>query len=463
MRRSSILGSLRELGTVGVVAGLCGAYAGLLIMISSVLGTNSAASGTSGFGALLGVVSTVFILVALYVSAVVITNCIDTVIAGMLGRIALLRLLGASGRWLRTSTMRRTAGVACLGAVAGVLAGCLGAYTLRTVLVSSKIIRPLDYPLVSPWLTAVIGAVVLMALGAGWIGSRAVLRVSPAQGMVGAIEPSHEPRPASRRRTGASLALIGCGGLLLGLSMWLGEHVLAIGFLVAFFGAAASATGLLVGARLVIPAAVALLGRLLGARPPSVVARRNAIKNPLRTTRSTMGLVIGVTLVTTFASGLEALRRSVDSWELSPARRQEAQSWMSTMSTILVVIVIVSAVIAAVGFVNTMSLTVIQRHREIGLLRALGFTRRQVRSMIVRESAALAGSAVVLGLGLGMIYGSVGAQALVGAQTPGFVWGIPWLVLGSIAVAAVVLVLLAALAPARRAVRVLPVEALRMT
>jgi putative ABC transport system permease protein len=176
-----------------------------------------------------------------------------------------------------------------------------------------------------------------------------------------------------------------------------------------------------------------------------------------------MGLVIGVTLVTTFASGLDALRRSVDSWELSPARRQEAQSWMSTMSTILVIVVLVSAVIAAFGFVSTMSLTVIHRRREIGLLRALGFTRRQIRSMIIRESAALAGSAVALGLVLGMIYGSVGAQALVGAQTAGFVWGIPWPVLGSIALASVALVLVAALAPARRAVRVMPIDALRMT
>jgi putative ABC transport system permease protein len=131
------------------------------------------------------------------------------------------------------------------------------------------------------------------------------------------------------------------------------------------------------------------------------------------------------------------------------------------MTTILVIVAVVSAVISAVGFVSTMSMTVIQREREIGLLRTLGFTRRQVRTMIAQESAALSGSAVLLGIALGLIYGSVGAQALIGSQTSGFVWGVPWKVLAVIALGAVVLVLSAALPPSRRAVRVTPVEALR--
>ncbi len=109
-----------------------------------------------------------------------------------------------------------------------------------------------------------------------------------------------------------------------------------------------------------------------------------------------------------------------------------------------------------------MSLTVIQRRREIGLLRALGFRADEVRSMVARESAALAGTAVAFGLVLGVLFGSVGAQSLVGGQTDGFVWGLPWPVLGSVAAAALVLVLLAALPPAHRAVAVAPVEALRV-
>lgn len=460
MKRGLVLGSARELGTVALVAGLCGAYAAMLVMLSTVLGTNSAASGTSGFGAVLGVVSTVFVLIALYVSAVVVVNAVDTVLAGRVARIALLRLLGARGRSLRGAVMRGTGVVAAAGGVAGVAAGTAGAWLFRQILVHHHVIRHLDYPVVSPWLLAPLASIVLMSLLAGWVGSRSVLRVSPAAALAGQV--TDEPRRTSRRRSAVALALIVGGAAVLALSAALGERGVLAGFVLAFLGSATSATGLLVGARLVIPRAVAAVGHAWGRAPAARIARRNAVKDPLRTTRSTMGLVIGVTLVTTFASGLQALRVSVDSWQLSAPRRDEAVSVLSTMTTILVVVAVVSAVISAVGFVSTMSMTVIQREREIGLLRTLGFTRRQVRVMIAQESAALSGSAVLLGVALGLVYGSIGAQALVGSQTDGFVWGVPWRVLAAIGAGAVVLVLAAALPPSRRAVRVTPIEALRI-
>lgn len=68
-----------------------------------------------------------------------------------------------------------------------------------------------------------------------------------------------------------------------------------------------------------------MLCRLLGRDPASVVARRNALLDPLRTTRSTMGLVIGVALVTTIASGMDALGQSVASWQLGPEQRVQAE------------------------------------------------------------------------------------------------------------------------------------------
>jgi putative ABC transport system permease protein len=183
------------------------------------------------------------------------------------------------------------------------------------------------------------------------------------------------------------------------------------------------------------------------------------VNNPLRTTRATMGLVIGVTLVTTFAAGMDALRRSVNSWETSPEQRRQTLDVLATTTAVLVAVIVVSALIAAVGFVSTMSLAVIERTREIGLLRALGFTRGQVRSMIIRESAALACSAIALGVVLGLFFGSAGAQSLIGFQTPGFVLGRPWTVLATIVIAAVGLVLVASTVPARRAVLVAPVVA----
>jgi putative ABC transport system permease protein len=208
---------------------------------------------------------------------------------------------------------------------------------------------------------------------------------------------------------------------------------------------------------------VALASRLLGSDPPSVVAARNAVREPGRTTRSTMGLVIGVTLVTTFAAGFAALRTATATWDLTASEAAQADQILRHTSTVMICIVVVSSAIAAVGFVSTMSLSVVQRTREIGLLRALGFTSRQVRTMIVKESVALSATAVGFGLALGLVYGALGAQSLVGFQTDGFVWGVPGGFLFGVAVAGVALVLAASWAPSSRAVAVAPVEALRAT
>jgi putative ABC transport system permease protein len=460
-RRNLVLGSPRELGTVAVVAGLCGAYAATLITISSVLTAMSTASG-GGVGLMLSIVAGVFILIALYVSAVVIVNAVDTVISGRLRHIAVLRLLGARSRTLRTSVMRDTAAVGGVGAAVGVVVGTGLTHLVRLVLVHRGTLPEAAYPLVSDQLFGALAAIVVCATAAGWLGSGVVLGVSPVNALTGAVAHRRPGRRASRLR--AALAGTGIiGGLsVLALGGLLGETNPGIGFVVAFFGAAGSGTGFLIGARFVIPRVVEGFSRLLGRDPSSVVARRNAVLDPLRTTRSTMGLVIGVALVTTFASGSSALRASVAAWELDPDQRAQAARALDVASTVLICIIVISAVIAAVGFVSTMSLTVIQRQREIGLLRSLGFTRGQVRTMITKESVALSASAVLFGVVLGLVYGTVGAQSLVGVLTPGMVWGLPLPALVAIAAAGFTLVVVASRRPARRAVAVSPVEALRI-
>ena len=458
-----MLGSWRELGTVGLVAGLCGAYAGVLVTTSSLLQALAAEDGGGAAGILLAVVSSVFILIAVYVSAVVIVNAVDTVVAGRLRQVALLRLLGARAAALRASVMRASGAVGTVGAAAGAALGVAATDAFQVVLVARGTLPTADYPVTSAYVLAPVGVVGLTALFAGWVGSRAVLRVSPAQ----ALSTAEAAAPSSARvrtwRVVVSLVLIGGGALTLVAAAVVAEGGSVAGFLLAFLGAAATGTGLLVGARMVIPRLVVAASVVLGRSPASRIARRNAVSDRLRTTRSTMGLVIGVTLVTTFASGMRALQQSVRSWaDLDAAQRTRAEAVLTTTTAILVAIVVISSLISAVGFVSTMSLTVIQRRREIGLLRALGFRADEVRSMVARESAALAGTAVAFGLVLGVLFGSVGAQSLVGGQTDGFVWGLPWPVLGSVAAAALVLVLLAALPPAHRAVAVAPVEALRV-
>ena len=220
--------------------------------------------------------------------------------------------------------------------------------------------------------------------------------------------------------------------------------------------------GLITGAPFVLPRLVAIFVRLLGAGPDARIARRNAVADPMRTTRATLGLVIGVGLVTTFASGSAALSESITTWDLSAAERAQALDVMHMVSILMMALVVIASIIAGVGFVSTMSLVVIQRRREIGMLRAMGFTARQIRGMVTRESLALGLTAVLVGIALGVLLGSLGAQSLIGAGNDGFVWGLPFEVLAVIVVAALALVLVAALLPARRATTVTPVEALRV-
>jgi putative ABC transport system permease protein len=122
-----------------------------------------------------------------------------------------------------------------------------------------------------------------------------------------------------------------------------------------------------------------------------------------------------------------------------------------------------SALIAAIGMVNNLSLSVLQRTRELGLLRALGFTAAQVRRMILAESAQLTLAATLVGLVLGVVYGWAGAQSLLGGiqETPRLVVPtVPFVLIGVVVVAAGVLTLAASIVPSRRATRVAPVAAL---
>ncbi len=457
-----VLGSSREQGTVLLVAGLSGAYAAALMMASSMLSTIEEIGTGAKAGMSLNVVSTVFILIALYVAAVVITGCVATVIAGRLRQVALLRILGADGRDLRRSIRLSTARTGAIGALLGVLVGTVLADAARLVLLARATVPEGRYSWATLSLVWPIIAITVASAVAGWIGSRRILEVTPAQALADVDLGEVSTRGTLRLRFAFSMVLIvlGAGGLL--WAVQLGENPdTASGFIVAFFASAASATGVLLGARFIVPRVVAALSRLLGTDPSSVIARRNATADPLRTTRSTVGLIVGVTLITTFASGASALRTSINhSGGLTVDQRAQSEQWLSIMAAVMMCVVLISCIISCVGFVSTMSLTVIQRRREIGLLRALGFTAAQIRSMITRESVALSATAMLLGVFLGVIYGSVGAQALVGSFTPGFAWGLPWPVLAAIAVGGVILVFLASKPPARRAIAVSPVDAL---
>ncbi|EST32420.1 hypothetical protein N566_20060 [Streptomycetaceae bacterium MP113-05] len=108
-------------------------------------------------------------------------------------------------------------------------------------------------------------------------------------------------------------------------------------------------------------------------------------------------------------------------------------------------------VVAVLGVVNTLALSVVERTREIGLMRAIGLSRRQLRRMIRLESVVIALFGALLGLGLGMGWGVTAQQllALEGLR----VLQIPWATIGGVFAGSALVGLAAALVPAFRAGR----------
>ncbi|MFD9036795.1 ABC transporter permease, partial [Streptomyces bottropensis] len=108
-------------------------------------------------------------------------------------------------------------------------------------------------------------------------------------------------------------------------------------------------------------------------------------------------------------------------------------------------------VIAVLGVVNTLALSVVERTREIGLLRAIGLGRRQLRRMIRLESVVIAVFGAVLGLVLGLIWGVCVQQvlALQGMKA----LAIPWGTVVAVVIGSAVVGVVAALLPALRASR----------
>ncbi|TML44136.1 MAG: FtsX-like permease family protein [Actinobacteria bacterium] len=131
---------------------------------------------------------------------------------------------------------------------------------------------------------------------------------------------------------------------------------------------------------------------------------------------------------------------------------------INQLLNLLYVLLALSVVVSLLGIVNTLVLTVYERTREIGMLRAVGMTRRQVRMMIRYESIVTALMGAALGIGVGIFLALLITHAL---SSQGIVFAVPYLQLVYFVAAAIVVGLLAAILPARRAARLNVLEALQ--
>src|ERR1051325_3877330 len=131
---------------------------------------------------------------------------------------------------------------------------------------------------------------------------------------------------------------------------------------------------------------------------------------------------------------------------------------INKLLNLLYALLALSVIVSLVGIVNTLVLTVFERTRELGMLRAVGMTRRQVRMMIRYESIVTA----LMGAALGMVVGIFLAALITHAlSSSGIVFAVPWIEIVYFVIAAILVGILAAVIPARRAARLNVLEALQ--
>jgi putative ABC transport system permease protein len=129
--------------------------------------------------------------------------------------------------------------------------------------------------------------------------------------------------------------------------------------------------------------------------------------------------------------------------------KADQQAQVDQFLGLVFVLLLLALVTAVVGIANTLALSIHERTRELGLLRAVGSQRRQVRSMIRWESVIIALLGVVNGLAIGIFFGWAFVTALKDQGFSTFVVPVPLLII--VVIILLIASLFAALFPARRA------------
>ncbi len=159
-------------------------------------------------------------------------------------------------------------------------------------------------------------------------------------------------------------------------------------------------------------------------------------------------------------SGLEAATKEyviVQVLDREQFKGQQAQQ-IDTLLAILYGLLALAVVIAILGIVNTLALSVVERRREIGMLRAVGMQRMQVRRTIYLESLLIAVFGAIVGVVLGLSFGWAFVRTLADQGLD--IISVPWSQVVGMLVASAVIGVLAALWPGNRAAKTPPLEAI---
>jgi putative ABC transport system permease protein len=152
----------------------------------------------------------------------------------------------------------------------------------------------------------------------------------------------------------------------------------------------------------------------------------------------------------------DALQKALDDYPQLTVQDQAGfkELYLHQVNTLLYLVYALlglSIIVAVLGVINTLALSVVERTREIGLLRAIGLSRRQLRRMIRLESVVIALFGALLGTGLGLCWG-ISTQRLMKGQGLQLL-SVPVVTIAAVLALSAVVGLLAALVPAFRAGR----------
>ena len=137
----------------------------------------------------------------------------------------------------------------------------------------------------------------------------------------------------------------------------------------------------------------------------------------------------------------------------------ETVAMIDTMMNILYALLALSVIVAVIGIINTLALNVIERRQEIGMLRAVGVKRDQIRTMITLESVQIAiyGAVIGIAIGLGLGWAFVTVMSGEGLDAP---VSVPWGQVLLMLVGSGVVGVIAAMWPAIKASRTPPLDAI---
>lgn len=411
--------------------------------------------------------SMTFFAVALFVAGTVVVNTFSIVVAGRTQQLAMMRLIGAKASALRRGVAAEGLIIGILGSVVGLALGALTTWILALVAEAKDAGTSLQSTALNPWMLVAAVLVALTSWIAAWNGARPVLSVSPLEGIRRSGEPAAKALRNRKLTLASSIVLVVVGLLFLigGLVLGIGSPV---GILPAVLGGFLSFTGIALGSAWVMPPFFALSGSLVGHGTPGRMAVANSKRYPLRSARTSMGLVIGITLVVMFGTLGSTLKSAVHDMAESGEYDFGQVAMINVMidNALLFVygMVAFSVVIAVIGVANNMKSSIMQRRRELGMLRTVGLSTRQMWQMIFGETAQLTVSAACVGIPLGIFYGWAGTFCMFASLKGAGIFGPtpPWGVLLMVVIGCLAITGLATALPARQTAKEPPVRALAM-